>query len=57
METVKALWDACRQIVPHNDTTKNIAIRRFVADTKLFVDNESGCLMDKLMTGHDGHRG
>ncbi len=54
---VKALWDACGLIVPHNDPATDIAFCRAAADAELFVGAQDGRLVATVMTGHNGHRG
>ena len=56
-DAVRALWDACRLIVPHNDPATDIAFCRAAADAELFVGLAGGRLVATVMTGHDGHRG
>ena len=56
-DAVRALWNACRLIVPHNDPAKDIAFCRATADAELFVGEERGQLVASVMAGHDGHRG
>lgn len=57
LATVKALWEACTLMVPHNDAAKDIALCRASGTAELFVAEEDGAVVGSLMAGFDGHRG
>jgi ribosomal protein S18 acetylase RimI-like enzyme len=54
---VIALWQRCGLVVPHNDPTRDIALKMAWQPDLFLVGEQGARIIASVMAGYEGHRG